>query len=864
MDDLKNTVGIVSTNSCDFVRECFENLRSNKTIVLLRSRDDLEKIKKTNVSEVIEPISDYGWVKLPYSPGPAEQVAQISFTSGTEGAPKGVIIKHKAFNDVVTRLNEVMEVDATISEYIGIPVNFSFGFGRCRAVATAGGKFFIPENGFNPIEIRNMAGKGEINAISAVPSLWRMLLKVKSIFQDELKKIKWIEIGSQYMSSNEKEELKVLFPNAIIVQHYGLTEASRTTFLRIDQVDNENLESVGKAYGATKIKLSEDNKIMIQGPHVAESLLIGKGIIDNTDEDYWFETSDLGEIREGFLYYKGRADDLINCGGVKLSPDAIESELLKLLCIKDGIAIARVDDELMGNGVLVAVRKDIAIDDNDILIKLEEVLSKYGIKNKRVLNLLRCDDFPQTATGKIQRRFLREQFENSQSIKVIDKPLQEENENPSFGNNSEIDKISEIWKGILKLDYIDIHSNFYEHGGDSLTAITAIVEMEKNGVPDYIAKGMIQGKTISEVSQAATASEVNDANRKITMDDGHLMTAMNINIIRGLFVLCVIAGIFERLPVSFQLVLPYLSPIFSAGTPGFSVIYGVSAGYALFHIYNNNIDRFYRIQKHTLLILAVGIIIFAMVRSYSSFISQEAISFTDITNSFYSVLTYYLLITATIGFWFKVISKSSNQVMVCFLFSAASYFIYYFIAEPLGEIKAFGLMELIKLVLTAKYSYFSMASGTLLGISIGITLRRKNNDASKIFFQSGIAILLISFIFVDSAGRADMWLVWPKAIMIWDWLFYFSIVLLLIHFFTILIRKYNESGFILMFFYQMLSITGILAFPLFITHELVLPIKYILDYHFSLGNVALLVPMLFFIASAFYLYRKIYKITFCK
>ena len=192
------------------------------------------------------------------------------------------------------------------------------------------------------------------------------------------------------------------------------------------------------------------------------------------------------------------------------------------------------------------------------------------------------------------------------------------------------------------------------------------------------------------------------------------------------------------------------------------------------------------------------------------------------------------------------------------------HFIYYFIAEPLGGIQAIGLVELIKLTLTAKYSYFSMLSGSLLGMSVGILLRKKMNIVNDYFLKSGIAIILLSLIIIDSAGKSSLWLSWPKAIMIWDWLFYFGVVLVLIYFISIIIKRYNETNSLLKFLYQILAITGILAFPLFITHELVLPIKVILDHHFSLGGIALLIPMLLFISSAFYLYRKIYKITFCR
>lgn len=128
-----------------------------------------------------------------------------------------------------------MEMTSEIKEYVGIPVNYSFGFGRCRAISLVDGKFYVPEK-FDPLEIVRMLEADEINAISAVPSLWRVLLSFSDLITQELaKKVYWIEIGSQYMAAEEKLKLAELFPNAKIVQHYGLTEASRTTFLKIHE-----------------------------------------------------------------------------------------------------------------------------------------------------------------------------------------------------------------------------------------------------------------------------------------------------------------------------------------------------------------------------------------------------------------------------------------------------------------------------------------------------------------------------------------------------------------------------------------------------------------------------------------------------
>src|SRR5690606_37233375 len=136
-------------------------------------------------------------------------------TSGTEGEPKGVLLTHGNPGDVVARLDSGMQVDAQIREYVGLPVYHSFVFGRCRAVSAAGGRAFLPPRGFSPVEITAMLEAGQINAISALPSLWRVLLSARAVTPEAGRRVRWIEIGSQAMSASEKQALVALFPEAI-------------------------------------------------------------------------------------------------------------------------------------------------------------------------------------------------------------------------------------------------------------------------------------------------------------------------------------------------------------------------------------------------------------------------------------------------------------------------------------------------------------------------------------------------------------------------------------------------------------------------------------------------------------------------
>ena len=179
------------------------------------------------------------------------------FSSGTEGPPKAIVLTHRNLSDVVERLNAVMHVTSDIREYIGVPVTYSFGLGRVRCVMAVGGSVYVPEK-FNPSEIRRMLEQGEINALSAVPSLCRILLNSAEMFEGIGKRIRWIEIGSQYMAADDKAAMRRLFPNARIVQHYGLTEASRSTFIDISEARLEHLDSVGSVKGLVEIRIDPE------------------------------------------------------------------------------------------------------------------------------------------------------------------------------------------------------------------------------------------------------------------------------------------------------------------------------------------------------------------------------------------------------------------------------------------------------------------------------------------------------------------------------------------------------------------------------------------------------------------------------
>lgn len=413
---LSNTVGVVARNSIDYVRTCFRVVGSGNTVVPLRAVDDEYRIAETRPTEVLTPELGTGWfeIDLPASKDPST-IAQISFTSGTEGKPKGVLLSRAALDDVVDRLQHLMDPDAGLREYVGVPVYHSFGYGRCRLAARVGGAAYLPSEGFSPSEIADMLSTGEINSLSAVPTQLKILLKASHLFDSGRTKLKWIEIGSQPMNSHDKRALRELFPRARIIQHYGLTEASRSTLLEIHDAKDGALESVGYARLPTQVRIDAEGRIEIKGPHLASGLLIDGEILPLANQDGWFTTKDLGRLAEGYLHFVGRADNQINCGGQKTSAERLEATIEARTRVTSGFAIGRIPHETYGEAILLAIQSNLEPSRKMLVEAAREALKLDGILATNALEDIVVPQIPVTDTGKVQRSRLSRLYQERQA-----------------------------------------------------------------------------------------------------------------------------------------------------------------------------------------------------------------------------------------------------------------------------------------------------------------------------------------------------------------------------------------------------------------------------------------------------------------
>jgi acyl-CoA synthetase (AMP-forming)/AMP-acid ligase II len=507
---------VVRRNSVAFVEQVFSLYAARRPLVLVSSEKQMAELPGLEIDRCIDPGEQTGWIRSRHAVILDDLPAQVSYTSGTEGLPKGILLTYRNLGYTTERIIEQMQMTAEVREYVGVPATFSFGMARYRAVSAVGGQAYLPPRGFDPLELARMLAAGEVNALSAVPTLLRILLADPSMIGMAGRNLRWMEIGSQHMTAEEKRQIREMFPNALIVQHYGLTEASRSTFLQISGASDDRLESVGRAVGQGEIGLSPDGRIRIRGPQVAKSRIDAAGLHELTDAEGWLQTNDVGHLQNEYLCFDGRADDLINCGGQKIVPDQLEERIRSRLKAGLQIAVAKVPDSQRGEGILVAIVAA-AEQTGNVRDAAAAALLEMGISAGSSLHVMPVEAMPVTGTGKVQRRLLAEQF----ALRKTTAPA------PDNAEAGEIDDVLSLFRHEFPGQDVGTTDSFESLGGDSLRYIQVSLAFESRfgHLPDNWER-----VSVAELQAGLKEAEVSSWRRLET-----------VTLTRAFFMICIVA-----------------------------------------------------------------------------------------------------------------------------------------------------------------------------------------------------------------------------------------------------------------------------------------------------------------------------------
>ena len=344
-------------------------------------------------------------------------VADILFTTGTTGAPKGVALSYANIAAAARNINEFIGNTASDVELLALPVSHSFGLGRLRCSLIKGATIVMLGTFANVKKFFGEMKRCQVTMFAMVPASWGFLKKMSGKYIGKFAtQLKFIEIGSSFMSVEDKQLLMDLLPNTRICMHYGSTEASRSAFMEFHAC-KDDLMTAGHASPNCDIKIfspegcempyGEEGEVCVKGEHVTCSYWNESQ--ERFAQDFYgdyFRTGDCGvQDERGYIYLRSRIKEMINVGGKKVSPMEVEDVLNTISGIRESACVAMPDpDGVMGELVKAfIVSSDDSLTDEAIIEALRPKLEVY----KLPAAIERISEIPKTASGKVQRLKLK-------------------------------------------------------------------------------------------------------------------------------------------------------------------------------------------------------------------------------------------------------------------------------------------------------------------------------------------------------------------------------------------------------------------------------------------------------------------------
>lgn len=371
----------------------------------LRNHGEYEVIPFGNVSSEME---------YTFDPPVESNVADLLFTTGTTGLPKGVALTFANQMAAADNINAFIGNSADDIEMLALPISHSFGLGRLRCVFAKGatlvllGSFASMKKFYGEMERCHVTGFG------MVPASWAYIQKMSgekiSQFSGQLR---YIEIGSAFMPLENKQKLMSLLPNTRICMHYGLTEASRSAFISFHD-DIDHLMSAGKPSPNTEVAVfseqgerldnNEDGEICVKGAHVCSDYWgLPKEEFQKDFLEGFFRTGDWGHIDDdGYIYLISRKKEIINVGGKKVSPIEVEEVLNEQEGIEESACVG-IHDDVLGEVVKAFCVCSKEVDFEEIKKNLMKKLEGYKIP----VFFETIESLPKTQNGKLQRLLLK-------------------------------------------------------------------------------------------------------------------------------------------------------------------------------------------------------------------------------------------------------------------------------------------------------------------------------------------------------------------------------------------------------------------------------------------------------------------------
>jgi fatty-acyl-CoA synthase len=358
-----------------------------------------------------------------------DDIAQIQYTSGTTGFPKGAELHHRGLTNNARFYAERLGLQPGETYVNPMPLFHTAGcamgvLGTCQSLAV-----HVPVLAFDPALMLELLETERAEVFGGVPTMMIAMLSHPDMAKRDLSSLRVAVSGGSPVPADlvrqVEERLGVRF--SIV---FGTTECSPlVTQVQPDAPPSRRAETLGTPLPETEVKVADlvTGKPALPGEVgelCARGYLVMRGYHDAPeataqaiDTDGWYHTGDLGSMdAEGYLRIEGRVKDMIIRGGENIYPREIEDVLFAHPAVAE-VAVVGVPDEKWGEVVAAYIRVAPGQSEpssDELRAYCRERLAPY----KTPLHWVFVEEFPLTPSGKIQKFRLREDFAHPRGVEV--------------------------------------------------------------------------------------------------------------------------------------------------------------------------------------------------------------------------------------------------------------------------------------------------------------------------------------------------------------------------------------------------------------------------------------------------------------
>ena len=403
--------------TCDFVSTLLGIMFSGNTPVPVNPElhsDDLDYIRtKSGAVAIVDPqTADPGSDEV-FQPDPSIP-AMVLFTSGTSGFPKGVVISHDNLVHSCRAVARYLQYRAFPSAAVVLPLFYSYALlSQVCCQLTVGGYARLFADFGNPIRMARAIADEHLQTFCGVPSTYHALRVIHALSPLSMPGVRILCSAGAAMDAARFGEIKQIFPSSLFFNNYGMTEAApRIAYIRED--DPRFFEpTCGRPIEGVEVAVVDPDTharlpdgrlgvLVVKGPNITSGYLNDPDVTAGSfTSDGFLISGDMASLRDGYIYIAGRADDMFNVGGEKVSPLEIERVLNSLPAV-DTSAVAGCRDAARGMVPLAYLKVRQPLRRAELLRQLKGRLMASKIPQR----FFEVDRFPTTSNGKLLRRKL--------------------------------------------------------------------------------------------------------------------------------------------------------------------------------------------------------------------------------------------------------------------------------------------------------------------------------------------------------------------------------------------------------------------------------------------------------------------------